>query len=213
MGTKLCHVFVFVENRAAAQAALDACGLAESFRRTHDGQGTANLCACFDNAYLELLWAEDQTALASVSVARTRLAERSRWRDSGASPFGIGLRGRIPFPTWEYRPPHLPDGMGVAVALGSEDPRQPFLFRSPAEARPDHWTDGRAGERQTAAGLREITGLHLELPVGASPALRTLAERGVLSLKPAVRPRLVLTISRADGGQRQLSLPDFTWID
>lgn len=213
MGTNLCHVFVFVEDRAAALAALDACGLTESFRRRHDGQGTANVCACFDNAYLELLWAEDQSDLISVSVARTRLAERSRWRENGASPFGIGLRGRIPFPTWDYRPPYLPDGMGIPVALGSEDPRQPFLFRSPAEARPDQWTDGLAGKRQSAAGLAEITGLHLDLPVGASPALRVLAERGVLTLKPAVKARLLLTISRADGGQRVLSLPDFTWMD
>lgn len=213
MNTSLCHVFVFVDDRAAAQAALDASGLAESFRRSHDGQGTANICACFDNAYLELLWPEDQTELASVSVARTRLAERSRWRESGASPFGIGLRGRLPFPTWDYRPPYLPEGVAIPVALGSEDPRQPFLFRSPAEARPDQWTDGRAGERQAALGLKEITGLHLDLPVGASPAMRTLAEKGFLTLKPAVRPRMVLTISRTNGGQRQLSLPDFTWVD
>ncbi|MCR6631979.1 MAG: VOC family protein [Magnetospirillum sp.] len=213
METSLCHVFVFVEDRAAALAALKACGLEESFSRSHDGQGTANVAACFDNAYLELLWPEDQGELVSVSVARTRLAERSRWRETGASPFGIGLRGRLPFPTWEYRPPYLPDGMAIPVALGSEDPRQPFLFRSPAEARPEHWDDGRAGRRQQAAGLTEITGLHLELPVGASPALRTLAERGLLALRPAVRPRLVLTIARSDGGQRQLSLPDFVWLD
>lgn len=213
MGTSLCHVFVFVDDLAAALAALDACGLAESFRRTHTGQGTANICACFDNAYLELLWAEDQTALASVSVARTRLAERSRWRENGASPFGIGLRGRIPFPTWEYRPPYLSDGVTIPVALGSEDPRQPFLFRSPDGARPDQWTDGRAGKRQSAAGLAEITGLYLDLPVGSSPALRNLTDRGFLRMRPAVKPRLLLTISRVDGGQRQLSLPDFTWVD
>ena len=213
MSTELCHLFVFVDDRAVALAALDTCGLAESFRRTHDGQGTANVCACFDNAYLELLWPEDQGALASVSVARTRLAERSRWRETGASPFGIGLRGRIPFPTWEYRPPYLPEDVGIAIALGSEDPRQPFLFRSPGAARPDQWTDGRAGQRQTAAGLAEITALHLDLPVGASPALRVLAERGFLTMKAAVRPRLLLTVSRAGGGQRVLSLPDFTWAD
>lgn len=213
MSTNLCHVFVFVDDRAAALAALASCGLAESFRRVHEGQGTANICACFDNAYLELLWPEDQGALASVSVARTRLAERSRWRDTGASPFGIGLRGRIPFPTWEYRPPYLPDGAGIAIALGSEDPRQPFLFRSPVEARPDQWSDGLAGARQSAAGLAEITGLYLELPVGATPALRNMVDRGVLTLKPAVRHRMLMTISRTDGGKRILSLPDFTWVE
>lgn len=213
MRTQLCHVFVFVPDRASALAALKSCGLAESFRRSHDGQGTANVAACFDNAYLELLWAEDPAELVSVSVARTRLAERSRWRETGASPFGLGLRGRLPFPTWDYRPPFLPEGSVVPVALGSDDPRQPFLFRSPAEARPDQWTDGSAGKRQQAAGLTEITGLQLDLPVGAAPAVRALADEGLLTLRPAVSPRLLLTIARADGGQRLLSLPDFTWVD
>lgn len=211
MTTELCHVFAFVDDRAAALAVLDRCGLVESFRRSHNGQGTANICACFDNAYLELLWPEDQGELASVSVARTRLAERSRWHDTGASPFGLGLRGRIPFPTWEYRPPFLDEGM--AIALGSEDPRQPFLFRSPNRLRPDQWDNGLAGARQQAAGLAEIVGLHLELPVGATPALRNLADRGLLTLKPAVRHRLSLVVSRQDGGQRTLSLPDFTWLE
>lgn len=212
MNACLCHVFVFVEDRATALQLLRATGLSESFQRTHDGQGTANLCACFDNAYLELLWAEDEAALASVSVARTRLAERSRWRENGASPFGIGLRGRLPCPSWDYRPSYLPTGMSIPVALGSEDPRQPFLFRSPSTARPDEWTDGLAGARQSHLGLREIIGLHLDLPVGPSPAMRTLAEQGLLSLRPAVYPRMVLTFSGTAGGQRRLSLPDFTWV-
>ena len=148
--------------------------------------------------------------MVSVSVSRTRLSERSRWKETGASPFGIGLRGRLPFPNWEYRAPHLTEGV-IPIALGSEDPRQPFLFGSPLPQRPDHWPDG-AGARQGAAGLSEITGLHVDLPVGAAPALRTLAERGVLTWKAAVKPRLILTISGAAGPQR-LSLPDFSWVE
>lgn len=213
MAISLCHIFVFMDSRAAALDALAACGLAQSFGRSHPGQGTANVAACFDNAYLELLWGDNAAELASVPVARTRLAERARWHETGASPFGIGLRGGLPFPSWEYRPSYLPDGISIPVALASEDPRQPFLFRSPGEARPDTWTDGMAGNRQRQAGLSEITSLHLELPVGASPALRTLAERGFLSLKAAVRPRLLLTVSTAEGGQRVLSLPDFEWVE
>lgn len=213
MGIDLCHIFVFVDDRAAAMAALKSCGLIESFRRTHPGQGTANIAACFDNAYLEVLWPEDQAELVSTPVARTRLSERSRWRETGACPFGIGLRGRLPFPSWDYRPPFLPEGMSLSVALASDDPRQPFLFRSPGDARPDAWPDGMAGDRQQVAGLAEITAIHLDLPVGASPAVRTLAERGFLTLVPAVRPRMVLTIATVDGGQRKLSLPDFSWVD
>jgi hypothetical protein len=213
MAISLCHVFVFVDHRAAALEALAACGLMQSFGRSHSGQGTANVAACFDNAYLELVWAEDTAELVSVPVSRTRLAERARWRETGACPFGIGLRGGLPFPFWEYRAPFLPEGMTMPVALASEDPRQPFLFRSPGDARPDAWTNGLAGNRQNPVGLSEITGLHLDISAGASPSLRTLAERGFMSVKPAVKPRLLLTVSKADGGKRVLSLPDFQWVE
>lgn len=209
MTLDLCHVFVFVADQHAAEETLSRCGLRESFRRRHPGQGTANICACFDNSYLELLWPEDEAELSSAKVVRTRLAERSRWRETGASPFGIGLRSRLPFPSWDYRPPFLPDTASVPVALASDDPRQPFVFRSPNETRPDAWTDGRAGQRQKAAGLAEITHLRLELPVAPAPAIKILAEKGLISLVPAVTVRMELTISRADGGSNRLALPEF----
>lgn len=212
MPLDLCHLFVFVADPAAALDILTRTGLAESFRRRHPGQGTANVCACFDNSYLELLWAEDESELISAPIVRTRLAERARWRETGASPFGIGLR-RLRVPAWDYRPPFLPEGMSIPVALASEDPRQPFLFRSPGEARPDAWTDGRAGDRQKAAGLCEIIGLDLDLPVAPAPAFKVLAEQGLVTLKPAVTAKAHLTISRAGGGTRRLTLPDFTWAD
>lgn len=203
MEPNLCHVFVFVDDRAAARAALQACGLVETFHRAHPGQGTANVCACFDNAYLEVLWAEDPAELGSTLVARTRLAERSRWRDTGACPFGIGMSGRLPFPCWDYRAPFLPEGDGIQVALASDDPRQPFLFRSPGGSKPQ------SGQ----PGLRGIAGIHLDLPVGASPAVRALAEKGFLTASPAVRHRMLLKISTDAGGYKLLSLPDFVWVE
>ena len=209
----LCHVFVFTEPGAPERAALEAAGLRESYRRAHPGQGTANVCYCLDNAYLELLWVEDAGDLASAPIARTRLAERSRWRETGASPFGLSLRGAMPFDAWEFRPPYLPPGMAIPVALSSEDPRQPFLFRSPGDARPDAWTDGRAGDRQRAAGLAEIAGVRLEFPAGVEPGpdWRALEASGLLVLGRGPAPRLELTLSRRDGGRPwRLSLPDFT---
>lgn len=209
MTIDLCHLIVFVADRAAAEQAFAACGLVPSFTRGHPGQGTANLCACFDNAYLELLWCEDESELISSPVVRTRLAERARWRETGASPFGIGLRGKLPFPSWEYRPPYLPEGMTIPVALASEDPRQPFIFHSPGSARPDAWTADLAGQRQQQAGMTEIGALKLELPVAAAPALKCLAEKRFLTLTPAVRPKLEVAIATLDGGQRRLQLPAF----
>jgi hypothetical protein len=206
------HVFVAVEGDVPDSA---LAPLVPSFRRVHAGQGTANVCYCFDNAYLEILWPIDAAELASGVVSRTRLADRARWRKNGASPLGIGLRDiqdELPFATWTYRMPGLPEGTGIAVAVDSDDPRQPFIFASPGTARPDAWTDGLAGERQSAAGLAEIVGVELE-GQRAGPAIRALEEARVLTFRNADQPRMVLTLSRRDGGpRRRLSLPDFAWL-
>ncbi|MGK4001439.1 VOC family protein [Sorangium sp. So ce1036] len=216
----LDHLFVLVERGAPERVALESAGLRESFRRSHPGQGTANVCFCFDNAYLELLWVEARDELASPLVARTRLAARAAWRRTGASPFGVAVRSAppgapLPFATWDYRPPYVPEGVAIDVALASADLRQPFLFRPPGARRPDAWADGRAGARQRPAGFADIAGVHLDLSPGAQadPALRCLQEAGVLSLgEGGAGPRMVVTFSRVDGGPaRRLSLPDFTW--
>ncbi len=221
-GLQLCHVFAFVDRDATASLSLHEAGMQESFRRQHPGQGTANACYCFDNAYLELLWVESAADISGPAISRTRLAERSRWRETHASPFGIAVRtvsheDGLPFGTWDFAPPYLPPGMVIPVALASEDPRYPFVFRSPGNTRPDEWTDGRAGMRQRAAGLAEILQVHLEVPFPppAGDALEALQAAGILTVETSHtnEPRMVLTLSRSDGQQpRRLSLPDFHWV-
>lgn len=216
-GWAIDHVFVMVTPEAPEVARLTALGLAESFRRAHPGQGTTNACFCFDNAYLELLWLTAPTEAASCALARSGLAARADWRRSAASPFGIALRhpdpaAAPPFPAWSYAAPFLPAGMSIPVATASDDPRQPLLFRSPGSARPDRWTDGRAGERQHAAGYAEIAGMRLAFPddVTPDPAIDALASAGLITLdRGASAPAMVLELTRTDGGARQrLRLPD-----
>lgn len=211
------HVFVFTQPEAVQEIErLNAAGLVQSNRRRHVGQGTANACYCFDNAYLELLWAVDATELAAPAVARTRLSERSRWRKTGASPFGLAVRpkdgGTTPFETWPYKAPFLPAGLSLPVAVASDDPAQPMLFQSPGTARPDQWTNGRAGDRQTAAGLAEITSVELAFPVGIEPAdaFKRLSDDGLIDVKQRVaKPAMTLIVSRHGSGQPcTLSLPD-----
>ena len=221
----LCHVFVFVKPGAPEAAGLHAAGMVESYRRRHPGQGTANVCFCFDNAFLELLWVTSEAEVTSPPIARTRLAERARWRETGACPFGIAIRtaasdgpdAPLPFATWPFAPPYLPPGTTIPVALASEDPRQPFVFRSPGSARPDAWTDGRAGTRQRDAGLAEIAGVHLRLPVPlpAGDALEALQHAGLVTVEPALADTssLILTLSQGEGrALRRLSLPEVLWV-
>jgi hypothetical protein len=207
---ELDHFLVFVEPEAAETAPkLEAEGLVPSFRRRHEGQGTANLCYVFDNAYLELIWVEDPALLARATFRRTRLWERSRWKSDNNSPFGVCVRAdeALPFPCWLWQPPYLPPGLYLEVAKVVSDPEVPFLFRFPGTLRPDHWPDDRAGARQEKAGLAEITGLTLA-------ALPTAEHLAGLTLDPALgHQRAVLDLSRRDGGPpRRLRLPDATWL-
>jgi hypothetical protein len=72
----------------------------------HTGGGTSSLSILFENAYLELLYA-DSTVGDSASSPEDRAHWRRvfGWRESGASPIGVGLRRRadapdsLPFPT------------------------------------------------------------------------------------------------------------------
>lgn len=207
---ELDHVFVFVEREAVDSAArLEEAGLVPTFRRRHDGQGTAALCYAFDNAYLELLWVEDSSLLSRATFRRTRLWERSRWRSDDNCPFGVCVRADepLPFPCWLWQPPYLPPGLFLEVAKVVSDPEVPFLFRFPGTLRPDHWPEEAAGERQRAAGLAEITGLTL----AALPTAEHLPE---LTLDPSLGYQTaVLELSRVDGGPaRRLRLPDMTWL-
>ena len=88
----------------------------------------------FENAYLELLWESDEADLRSQAVRPLGLWERMRWRETGACPFGIAVRGlnadRCP---WRYAAPYLPDGIGIATP--PERFGEPLVFASPNAGR------------------------------------------------------------------------------
>lgn len=140
----LDHVSVFCRPGAPEAARLEAIGLRAGRSRRHPGQGTANRCYFFGNAMLELIWVEDEAEAQSDLVRPLGLWERSRWRETGASPFGYGLRLRpgveLPVPWIDLAMPYLPDGMVLQVPR-DQDLRQPLVFalRAPWNPPPvDH---------------------------------------------------------------------------
>ena len=218
MTLALDHLFLFVEADGPAPALLEAAGLTESYRRRHPGQGTSNICYCFDNAFLELLWLVDEAEARSPAVARTQLADRARWRENAASPLGIALRGYgpqapLPFETWEYHTPFRPGGRKILpIAAFSDDLVQPLVFGSPGDLRPDQWPEERQSVRQSALGLREIETVDVVMPDTVAPAeeLQALADQGILKITSGPAQGAILTLSRDDGALLRLSLPDCT---
>ncbi len=182
------HIFVFVDpvpDQDPLEAyLLQEAGFIESYRRNHPGQGTTNICYCFDNAYLELLWVNDEQAIRSSLISNTRLAERSQWKSNGNSPFGIALRPELPFETWDYQPPYLPPEMSIPVACSSLNPLQPFIFQSPGGKRPDAWSQKKPPKRQDPGKFKEIAHIELDIPVSTplTGDLTALNKIGLITL-------------------------------
>ena len=128
---ELDHIYIVVPPEAAkASRALGLAGLVVDTSVTrHEGQGTASIAVFFENTYLELLWVD--SSVTADSLHRLHLADFIRaatWRQSGASPFGVGL--------------HFLSGtreeLGIPVRLDSAAHLRPgtyyVLLRQPAES-------------------------------------------------------------------------------
>ena len=210
------HVFVLVEENGPELAYCASSGLVETYRRNHPGQGTENACYCFDNLFLELLWVKDSQGIQTAAVGRTKLHERSFWRTNGSCPFGIAWRqdekDPLSVPTWQFEPPYLLQGVTIAVATDSDDPRQPMMFKSTGAIAPVEWPPEKRGALQHGSGLGAVTAIQLTMPTDTTPsaALLTIAEwqSGLVSLVAGQSYRLQLQIaSLADGPPLQLAFP------
>jgi len=198
------HIFLRARRNAPEGDALRAFGLAEGSGNRHPGQGTANRRFFFHNAFIELLWIEDEAEAASAAAAPTQLADRLRPDAAGASPFGVCFRPSharetAPFPLWPYTPAYLPPGM--TVGIGSDVPlAEPMWFFLAQATRPDAAPAGRRQPLDHPAGLVELTGVAVTVPGDAAlsaPALAAI-DSGRVAIATGGPHRMALTF---DGGR------------
>ncbi|MDH3602445.1 MAG: hypothetical protein OEU26_22755, partial [Candidatus Tectomicrobia bacterium] len=134
----------------------------------------------------------DEPEARSAPVRPTRLWERWRYRDTGASPFGVALRPdasqaspvpEAPFESWAYKPPYLPDPLSFAIGRNASVIEEPLCFYLPFGRRPDALAAERRPPLEHALGCRELTALQLMLPhtLPVSPVLHTLEQIGIAS--------------------------------
>jgi Glyoxalase-like domain len=187
MPIELDHIFVWASPGGEEARVLAKFGLSEGTPNTHPGQGTACRRFFFRNAYLELLWVTDPAEAQSATIRPTHLWERWNARSTGC-PFGLCFRpgteddGSIPFPTWEYRPPYLPESLSFHAGTNAGMLNEPVLFYLPFSRRPDSQSTPRKQVMEHAAGLRELTRIELVSPHGdtLSPAFEPLLSTGVV---------------------------------
>lgn len=165
MRFELDHIFVATSEPDALEMALADFGVAFTRRQVHEGQGTANACAVFDNAFLEILWATNREELRSDVVALLGLEERIRWHESGACPFGISFRTTArpeswPFPSWQYAPSYAPAGIPIATPPWALADPLVFITVRPPAADAKHWPDAASH----AGARRALTRVALHRP-------------------------------------------------
>jgi hypothetical protein len=211
VGFELDHVLIWVSPGAPEADGLIAFGLNEGTPNVHTGQGTANRRFFFQNAMLELIWVNDETEAKASPGARLGTHERWRYRQTGASPFGLCLRRKAesvipPFETWPYRPAYLPAGVAIDVAVTSLVTREPLIFLAPAR-RPVAALRFAGQPLVHAAGLRDVSAVRIGVP-GAEPhsaTLRAVEAIGAATFPWEAEPRLELGFD----GEQQGASADF----
>jgi hypothetical protein len=212
MPYELDHLFVLAGHGAPEAESLIALGLSEGSPKVHKGQGTANRRFFFDNAMLELLYVTDGAEARSAPVAPTLLWERSCWRQTAASPFGLCLRATgddTPlFPTFEYRPPYLPPGVAIPIARGTMAV-EPMLFVA-GGARPDALPPERREPLDHRLGVREISGIHIVSAGCEQPSdpLRAVQSLGIATFGNGAEHLLEVVFDRGERGQQADLRPD-----
>ncbi len=123
------HVYLWVTPGAQEEiAALRRFGLIVDESPTHHaGQGTSAVSVEFRNAYLELIYLDSAVAVtADLQAEVLDFGRRTAWRETGASPVGIGFHRRsgapadLPVPSRPYRPDWLRNGTTIE-RLGIEE--------------------------------------------------------------------------------------------
>jgi Glyoxalase-like domain len=216
MQLELDHLFICTEPEAPEAESLKTLGFTEGIRRPHPGQGTTNVCFFFENAYLELLWACDRDEIQSRVVRPTGLWERCCWKETGACPFGIGLRlttpnsQKLPFSIWDYEAPFLPPGISIPMATNSLNISEPLIFLSPSTQKPVRYPPEKRPPLIHQLALKEITAARITLPETGdfSPEVTALIELELVQFVRGDCDHLEIEFDNNRGGRQH----DFTPI-
>ena len=123
----LDHVYVCTPPEPPEVDALRALGFTVEFSRDHPGQGTRNRLLLLHDNYLELLFLADRTEAENNML---RLDRRVDWAKTGASPFGVALRGdrrSVAAPWVRYELEGFPVDLWIDGRT-LDDPTLPMVF-------------------------------------------------------------------------------------
>jgi len=213
---ELDHVYIWVQPGAPEVATLRDLGFHVDTTPTHHtGNGTSSKSVLFENGYLELLYLDSTvTDSALTSAERSSNGDRARWRQSGANPFGLGLRRRagtadsLPFPSVPLYQSWMKPGTELRQITTLDQRDEPDVFVVPRDMALPAWIDEvRADDQmrqllQHPLGTLELTSvqLHLVAPERLGPGVRALAKANVVEVAGGTATVATLTFNRGRRG-------------
>jgi len=208
---ELDHFYIVVPPGAvrAAQALRHAGLVIDTSVARHESEGTASLAAFFDNTYLELLWVDSSVSVDSAH--RDDLADFQRaaaWRESGASPVGVGLHflsgsvGDLGLPVRIDSAPDIGPGTYYVLLRQPAESLAADLFIMPSELAVTDWLPRFRRRRQDLfahpMGSQRITRILIHGPPAHRPRAADLDLR-LIHFEPAASAYVVVEF---DGGQQ-----------
>jgi hypothetical protein len=209
----LDHAWVVVTTGAPERAVLEQAGfrIAPTINR-HDGQGTASITIEFLNGFFELMYPDPTVPVSpGRETAAEKFRSKSRWRETGYSPFGIVFARtphtpeEFPFPTWRVTIEWLEPGTFIEMMTPKETPKALSLSISASSVSTRESNEALARDPATNAmflhpnGARRLTALRVQAPGadGFPPAASYLAEHGLMTFETGGEWLLDVTL---DGG-------------
>jgi hypothetical protein len=114
-----------------------------------------------------------------------------RWSGRGreSCPFGVIFRPAQPgilippFPTWEYRPPYLPEPLALHVAVNAGCIEEPLLSCFPVPREPGSGLTRAPQPLDHRLGVREMTALRIfgPHPPARSPVMQAAQRTGAVA--------------------------------
>lgn len=217
---ELDHIFIFTQENERLADSLQAFGLSEGTPNAHPGQGTACRRFFFQNAYLELVWVENQEEARNTAFAKAKLFERSQYYFTDYCPFGLCFRAENlsdkPFTllfddAWRYYSSFLPQGQFANIASNENFTAEPLLFEVPFFGiAPNNYPLEKQQILEHERGFKEVTAVSLTLPItinNVSTAMKKVLLESVVNVSEGVKYCVTLEFDGAKTGATQAFYP------
>lgn len=207
------HFYVFTMAGAPEVDHLVSQGFTEGAPNKHPGQGTENRRIFFDNGMIEFIWAADGAEILNPKARRLKLYERSRYTETGYSPFGICVTSDVPdqapFTGYGYKPAYLPTDFGIWMAANEDVPSEPGIFQLAGPKEKLGFEEQPTRHVNGAGDLLHVSVRMLPSDFAASDAMKKLRSVPLLSFETGTSPFARIEIA-SGGGPATINLGEWS---